>query len=75
MAPSEWDSPYPCIQDPEELENCFTLLNSLWFIIATFLCQGADIAPRYKINQLISPIQMDKITTQPVCVTNSLLCA
>ena len=46
MAPSEWDSPYPCVQEPEELENCFNLQNSLWFMIATFLCQGADIAPR-----------------------------
>lgn len=47
MAPEEWDCPYPCIQDPDELENSFTLLNSLWFIIGTFLCQGADIAPKY----------------------------
>ena len=49
MVPAEWDSPHPCIQDPDELENCFTLLNCLWFIIATFLCQGGDIAPRYDI--------------------------
>ncbi|KAG0715855.1 Glutamate receptor ionotropic, kainate 2 [Chionoecetes opilio] len=47
MAPEEWDCPYPCIEDPDELENCFTLLNSMWFIIGTFLCQGADIAPKY----------------------------
>ncbi|KAF2364828.1 Ionotropic glutamate receptor L-glutamate and glycine-binding domain [Trinorchestia longiramus] len=46
MSPKEWDCPYPCIQDPDELENCFTLSNSMWFNIATFLCQGADIAPR-----------------------------
>ncbi|RXG72030.1 Glutamate receptor ionotropic, kainate 1 [Armadillidium vulgare] len=55
MSPSEWDSPYPCIQEPEELENCFTLQNSLWFIIATFLCQGADIAPRITPNEWDNP--------------------
>lgn len=56
MSPSEWDSPYPCIQEPEELENCFTLQNSLWFIIATFLCQGADIAPRAVSTRIVAGI-------------------
>ncbi|XP_063846656.1 glutamate receptor ionotropic, kainate 2-like isoform X3 [Scylla paramamosain] len=56
MAPEEWDSPYPCIEDPDELENCFTLLNSMWFIIGTFLCQGADIAPKAVSTRIVAGI-------------------
>ncbi|XP_069972392.1 glutamate receptor ionotropic, kainate 2-like isoform X1 [Penaeus vannamei] len=56
MAPEEWDCPYPCIQDPDELENSFTLLNSLWFIIGTFLCQGADIAPKAVSTRIVAGI-------------------
>ncbi|XP_066979529.1 glutamate receptor ionotropic, kainate 2-like isoform X4 [Macrobrachium rosenbergii] len=55
-APDEWDNPYPCIEEPEELENCFSLINSLWFIIATFLCQGADIAPRAVSTRIVAGI-------------------
>ena len=28
--PYEWDNPYPCIEEPEELENQFSLANSFW---------------------------------------------
>lgn len=56
MAPEEWDCPYPCIEDPDELENCFTLLNSMWFIIGTFLCQGADIAPKAVSTRIVAGI-------------------
>ncbi|XP_064086754.1 glutamate receptor ionotropic, kainate 2-like isoform X3 [Macrobrachium nipponense] len=55
-APDEWDNPYPCIEEPEELENSFNLINSLWFIIATFLCQGADIAPRAVSTRIVAGI-------------------
>jgi ionotropic glutamate receptor len=30
VTPYEWDCPHPCIEDPDELENQFTLLNSFW---------------------------------------------
>ncbi|XP_045623949.1 glutamate receptor ionotropic, kainate 2 isoform X4 [Procambarus clarkii] len=56
MAPDEWDCPYPCIEEPEELENSFTLLNSMWFIIGTFLCQGADIAPKAVSTRIVAGI-------------------
>ncbi|XP_042214058.1 glutamate receptor ionotropic, kainate 2-like isoform X3 [Homarus americanus] len=56
MAPDEWDCPYPCIEEPEELENSFTLLNSMWFIIGTFLCQGADIAPKAVSTRIVASI-------------------
>ncbi|XP_069951037.1 glutamate receptor ionotropic, kainate 2 isoform X4 [Cherax quadricarinatus] len=56
MTPEEWTNPYPCVEEPEELENCFTLINSLWFVIATFLCQGADIAPRAVSTRIVAGI-------------------
>ncbi|KAK7026645.1 hypothetical protein SK128_015457 [Halocaridina rubra] len=56
MVPEEWECPYPCIQEPEELENSFTLLNCLWFIIGTFLCQGGDIAPKAVSTRIVAGI-------------------
>ncbi|KAJ9588777.1 hypothetical protein L9F63_017936 [Diploptera punctata] len=45
LSPYEWTNPYPCIEEPEELENQFTFNNSLWFTIGSIMQQGADIAP------------------------------
>ncbi|XP_011185912.1 glutamate receptor ionotropic, kainate 2 isoform X1 [Zeugodacus cucurbitae] len=46
LSPTEWDNPYPCIEEPEELENQFTLNNSFWFTTGAFLQQGSEIAPK-----------------------------
>jgi len=43
--PYEWDNPYPCIEEPEELENQFSIVNSFWFTIGAFMQQGSDVAP------------------------------
>lgn len=43
----EWVNPHPCDLEPEELENQFTLLNTLWFTIGCLMCQGCDITPRW----------------------------
>ena len=45
LSPYEWDNPYPCIEDPDEIENVFSLANSFWFTCATLAQQGADVAP------------------------------
>ncbi|PSN42075.1 Glutamate receptor ionotropic [Blattella germanica] len=45
MCPYEWTNPYPCIEEPDELENQFTLRNSLWFTIGSLMQQGSEIAP------------------------------
>lgn len=45
--PSEWDNPYPCIEEPEKLENQFSGFgNSLWFVTGALLQQGSEIAPK-----------------------------
>ena len=46
LAPEEWDNPNPCIEDPDVLENQFTMLNSLWFTIGSLMQQGSEIAPK-----------------------------
>lgn len=46
LSPSEWDNPYPCIEEPEELENQFSFQNSVWFSIGALLQQGSEIAPK-----------------------------
>ena len=45
FSPYEWDNPYPCIEEPEELENQFSLANSFWFTIGSLMQQGSDVAP------------------------------
>ncbi|XP_059057484.1 glutamate receptor ionotropic, kainate 3-like isoform X2 [Achroia grisella] len=45
LAPDEWQNPYPCIEEPETLDNQFTLANSFWFTLGSVLTQGSEIAP------------------------------
>lgn len=47
ICPAEWDNPYPCIEEPTELENQFSFQNSMWFAIGALLQQGSEIAPKY----------------------------
>ncbi|XP_046751603.1 glutamate receptor ionotropic, kainate 2-like [Diprion similis] len=46
IAPGEWDNPHPCNPNPEELENSFNLMNSMWLSIGSLLQQGSDILPK-----------------------------
>jgi len=45
ISPYEWTNPYPCIEEPEYLENQFSLSNAFWFTIGSLMQQGSDIAP------------------------------
>ncbi|XP_014608313.1 PREDICTED: glutamate receptor ionotropic, kainate 2-like [Polistes canadensis] len=45
LCPAEWNNPYPCIEEPEELENQFSLKNSFMFTIGSIMQQGSDVAP------------------------------
>ncbi|XP_011138744.1 glutamate receptor ionotropic, kainate 2-like isoform X1 [Harpegnathos saltator] len=45
LCPAEWNNPYPCIEDAEELENQFTFKNAFWFAIGSIMQQGSEIAP------------------------------
>lgn len=40
MSPKEWDNPFPCVQEPTELQNQFTFKNSMWFTIGAILQEG-----------------------------------
>ncbi|GFT00129.1 glutamate receptor ionotropic, kainate 3 [Trichonephila clavipes] len=46
LSPYEWDNINPCRQEEKIEENCFTLLNSMWFTIASLMQQGCEISPR-----------------------------
>lgn len=46
FSPYEWVNPHPCIKEPGELENNFTMKNTLWFTIGCLMQQGCDIMPR-----------------------------
>lgn len=47
ISPSQWENRFPCVEDPEFLENQFTLNNSMWFAIGALLQQGSEIEPKY----------------------------
>lgn len=55
FSPYEWINPHPCVRDPEELENNFTMKNTLWFTIGCLMQQGMDCvwSTNQSINQLI----------------------
>ncbi|BFF90889.1 glutamate receptor ionotropic kainate 3 [Drosophila madeirensis] len=46
LSPAEWDNPYPCIEEPTELENQFSFPNCLWFSVGALLQQGSELAPK-----------------------------
>ncbi|XP_015783422.1 glutamate receptor ionotropic, kainate 2 [Tetranychus urticae] len=46
FSPYEWINPHPCIKTPEDLENNFTMKNTLWFTIGCLMQQGCDVMPR-----------------------------
>ncbi|GAB6033671.1 hypothetical protein CHUAL_013729 [Chamberlinius hualienensis] len=56
LTPYEWDNPYPCIQEPEEIINSYTWLNSLWFTIGSLMQQGSDIAPKASSTRAMAAI-------------------
>lgn len=45
MCPEEWTNPYPCIEEPENLYNQFSLKNALWFTVGAMMQQGTELAP------------------------------
>ncbi|XP_012251025.2 glutamate receptor ionotropic, kainate 2-like isoform X2 [Athalia rosae] len=45
LCPDEWTNPYPCIEEPRELENQLSLKNCFWFLAGAFMQQGSEIAP------------------------------
>jgi ABC-type amino acid transport substrate-binding protein len=40
FSPYEWVNPHPCNPETDELENQFSLVNSLWFTIGSLMQQG-----------------------------------
>nr|APZ81409.1 glutamate receptor ionotropic 1 [Adelphocoris lineolatus] len=56
ISPYEWTNPYPCIEEPTELETQFSLSNSLWFTTGSILQQGSDVAPISVSTRMVAAI-------------------
>ncbi|XP_059153995.1 glutamate receptor ionotropic, kainate 1-like [Physella acuta] len=54
FSPYEWCNPHPCNPDTDEVENQFTVMNSLWFTIGSLMQQGCEIAPRALSTRLVA---------------------
>lgn len=56
MSPKEWDNPFPCIQEPKNLQNQFTFKNAIWFTIGAILQEGSDVAPKAPSTRIVASI-------------------
>lgn len=56
LSPKEWDNPFPCIEEPKELQNQFTIKNAMWFTIGAILQEGSDIAPKAPSTRIVASI-------------------
>ncbi|XP_023312967.1 glutamate receptor ionotropic, kainate 1-like, partial [Anoplophora glabripennis] len=43
ISSSEWENPYPCIEEPEYLVNQLDLRNCAWFVTGSIMQQGSEI--------------------------------
>ncbi|XP_034829455.1 glutamate receptor 4-like isoform X1 [Maniola hyperantus] len=46
MSPDDWVNPHPCNQNPENLQNIWSLYNCMWLTMGSIMTQGCDILPR-----------------------------
>lgn len=46
MAADDWESPHPCDDNPEELENIWNTHNCIWLTVGSIVQQGCDILPK-----------------------------
>ncbi|EEB18532.1 glutamate receptor, ionotropic kainate 2 precursor, putative [Pediculus humanus corporis] len=54
FSPYEWDNPHPCNEEPDVLENQFSLMNSLWFTVGSLMQQGSDITPKAVSTRMVA---------------------
>lgn len=47
LSPREWTNRYPCVDEPEFLENQFSFRNCFWFTLGSLMQQGSEVAPMY----------------------------
>ncbi|KAJ0183280.1 hypothetical protein K1T71_001256 [Dendrolimus kikuchii] len=46
MSQDDWVNPHACNQNPEHLENIWSLYNCMWLTMGAIMTQGCDILPR-----------------------------
>jgi ionotropic glutamate receptor len=51
FSPYEWES--PCDDEEKDLENPYTLSNSIWFSVATLVGSGSDVSPKAVSTRLV----------------------
>jgi len=54
FSPYEWHNPHPCNPNSNLLENQFTMVNCIWYTLASLMHQGTEIAPRAASVRVIS---------------------
>ncbi|XP_028166877.1 glutamate receptor ionotropic, kainate 2-like [Ostrinia furnacalis] len=46
MSQDDWVNPHPCNQNPDNLQNIWSLYNCMWLTMGSIMTQGCDILPR-----------------------------
>lgn len=46
MCEDDWVNPHPCNQNPDSLQNIWSLYNCTWLTMGSIMTQGCDILPR-----------------------------
>ncbi|KAK3105052.1 hypothetical protein FSP39_016196 [Pinctada imbricata] len=54
LTPFEWTHPGPCDPNTDNVQNQFSLLNSLWFCIGCLLQQGSDLSPGASSTRIVA---------------------
>lgn len=54
ISPYEWISSHPCDEEPDFLNNQFSLGNCLWFTLGSIMQQGSDLAPKARSMRFIA---------------------
>lgn len=71
LSPYEWRNAHPCKRSHEELENQFSLYNSLWFLTGNIMQQGQLILSKIPLE--ICPLNRNGFESNGTIDTNDQL--
>ncbi|XP_055381684.1 glutamate receptor ionotropic, kainate 2-like [Condylostylus longicornis] len=54
IAPDEWENPSPQNPEPEELENIWTIKNTVWLAMGSIMGQGCDLLPKSASTRILT---------------------
>ncbi|CRL04875.1 CLUMA_CG017927, isoform A [Clunio marinus] len=50
----DWEPAHPCMQEPEEVESIWNILNCVWLAMGSIMGQGCDILPKGSTTRIVT---------------------